>query len=384
MVKFDFVVLGSTGMQGKIVSKDLLENGYSVLMCGRDKPRILHLLKKYKKSDFKFVEARDVEHMTYIIKKSGADVVVNCMEGDFNLSALNSCIRVNVNYIDLGSEIWMTKKQFKLDNLLKKKGLISITGIGSVPGIGNIMLRYVGEKLDSVSDIEVGFSWDSNIKKFVVPFSMESIIEEFTDPAPYVENKHFKFKIPLDSVIEDYHRGIGKQKEMFVRHPEQYTFFKYFKDKGVKNIKFYAGFPEHSFRTIQTLIDVGMGNKEPIDYFGQKIKPVEFLTEVMKNIKPPKGYTEKENLWVKVIGKKDGNKKEILMECIVPTLKGWEDAGCNIDTGMPASILAQMIKKGVITEKGSFAPEGVVPPRPSFEELRKRKMIVLENSKVIN
>jgi saccharopine dehydrogenase-like NADP-dependent oxidoreductase len=72
------------------------------------------------------------------------------------------------------------------------------------------------------------------------------------------------------------------------------------------------------------------------------------------------------------------------MECLVPTLKGWEDAGCNIDTGMPASILAQMIKKEIITEKGSFAPEAVVPPEPFFKELRARKMDVLENGKIIN
>lgn len=28
-MKFDFVVLGATGMQGRIVVRDLLENGYS-------------------------------------------------------------------------------------------------------------------------------------------------------------------------------------------------------------------------------------------------------------------------------------------------------------------------------------------------------------------
>ena len=72
------------------------------------------------------------------------------------------------------------------------------------------------------------------------------------------------------------------------------------------------------------------------------------------------------------------------MICHVPTLPGWEDAGCNIDTGMPASIMAQMIKKEIINDRGSFAPEGVVPPIPFFEELRKRKMIVLENGKIIN
>ena len=98
----------------------------------------------------------------------------------------------------------------------------------------------------------------------------------------------------------------------------------------------------------------------------------------------PKGYTETENLWVLIKGKHNGKAKEIMMECIVPPLKGWEDAGCNIDTGMPASIMAQMILKKVITKPGSYAPESIVPPGLFFKELRKRKMLVYENGKVIN
>ncbi|MEK6847493.1 MAG: hypothetical protein AABY16_04990, partial [Nanoarchaeota archaeon] len=66
------------------------------------------------------------------------------------------------------------------------------------------------------------------------------------------------------------------------------------------------------------------------------------------------------------------------------TNKGWEDAGGNIATGMPASIMAQMVKEKIISEKGSFAPEAVVPPELFFKELRKRKMVIYENGKRIN
>ena len=131
-------------------------------------------------------------------------------------------------------------------------------------------------------------------------------------------------------------------------------------------------------------MDLGLSSREPIDFQGTKIKPINFLTQVLKRLKTPEGYKEKENLWVRLVGIKNKQKKEILMECLVPTLDGWEDAGCNIDTGMPASICAQMIKNRVITKAGSFAPEACVPPEPFFKELRKRKMIVLENGEVIN
>ena len=170
----------------------------------------------------------------------------------------------------------------------------------------------------------------------------------------------------------------------YVRHPETHTFYHYYKNKGVKNVRFYAGFPKHSFDRIKTLIELGLGSKEPVNYKGKMIRPVDFLTQVLKRIKVPEGYKETENLWVHIFGKKDGKKKEIKMECVINTLKGWEEDYTNIDTGMPISIIAQMIKKGIIKEKGVFSPEGVVPPEPFFKELKRRKMKVYENGKRIN
>lgn len=383
-MSFDFAVVGATGMQGKIVSKDLLENGYSVLMCGRDKTRVEKLLKSYRKTKFAYVDLRDIKKTSEVIKKSRAKVVVNCAEGDWNLNCLEACIKAKSNCIDLGSEVWMTRKQLAMHKKLKKRNLISITGCGSVPGVGNVMLRYASQKFDKIDSIDVGFAWDSNIKKFVVPFSIQSIIEEFSDPAQVMSNGKMIKKVPLKSITEKSFKAIGKQKCFFTRHPEVYTFYYYFKDKGLKDIKFYAGFPKHSFNTIMTMIELGLGSKKEMKFKDRKIKPVEFLTEVLKNLEIPQGYKETENLWVVIKGRKDRKEKKILMECIVPTLRGWEDAGCNIDTGMPASIMAQMIKTGIITEKGSFAPEGVVPPEPFFKELKKRKMLVYENGRQIN
>src|SRR3989344_2339038 len=381
---YDFVVLGATGMQGKIVSRDLLENGYSVLLCGRDKSRVENTLKRHKRTAFNYGDLRDTDNSIKVIKKSGANVVINCAEGDWNLNALKACLKAEVHSLDLGSEIPMTKEQFALDKNLKKRNLTHITGCGSVPGIGNVMLNYAVDKLDVVSDIHVGFDWNSNIKKFVVPFSIQSIIEEFTDPAATLKRGKFISVKPL-STLKHYHdKYTGDQDCFSVRHPETYTFYYYFKKKGLKNLRFYAGFPEHSFNSIINFIDLGFGNKEEINVNGFEVKPVEVLTEVLKKLEIPEGYEEKETLWLKLEGKKKGIKKTIKMVCHVHTLPGWEDAGCNIDTGMPASIMAQMVKKEIIKERGVFAPEAIVPPEPFFEELRKRKMVVYENGKAIN
>ena len=223
------------------------------------------------------------------------------------------------------------------------------------------------------------------MKVFVVPFSMESILEEFTMYAPYLHNHKIVRVKPTDSIVKAYHKAIGREKEFKCgHHPATLTFNKFCEKKGVKNIEFYAGFPEHSMQVIQTLVDLGFEANKKVNYKGVEIWPDEFLSQLLKRLKYPKGYAETENLWVLIKGKHKGKSKETLMECIVPPLKGWEDAGCNIDTGMPASIMAQMILKGIIKKPGSYSPEFIVPTEPFFKELKDRKMFVYENGKVIN
>ncbi|MGQ0606701.1 MAG: saccharopine dehydrogenase C-terminal domain-containing protein [Candidatus Nitrosotenuis sp.] len=384
-MKYDFVVLGALGMQGKIVCRDLLEKGYSVLFVDKEKPLSRNLLNCYKRSSyFILADITNVDKIQRIIQRSCANVVINCAEDDINLRSLKICIQANVHSIDLGSTIPMTKKQLNLDRILKEKNLIHITGCGSVPGIGNVMLRHASEKLDKINTVEVGFAWDSNIKEFVVPFSIESVAYEFTHPATILENGKFIKKSPMSTIEERNHKFIGKQKCFLAEHSEPYTFYHYFGSKGLKNVRFYAGFPEHSFKTIKMLIDLGLNKSKKIEFRKTKVKPVDFLTAILRRLDSPQGYKESECLWLRIFGEKDGKEKLIEMECIAPTLDGWEDAGCNIDTGIPASIIAQMIKRGVIKERGSFSPESIVPTDLFFEELAKKQIIIYENNKIIN
>ena len=74
------------------------------------------------------------------------------------------------------------------------------------------MLAHAAKKFNSIETVELGFAWDSNIKKFVVPFSIESIMEEYTLLAPYIENGRLKRIKPMKSAQVRNFRAVGKQK----------------------------------------------------------------------------------------------------------------------------------------------------------------------------
>ena len=380
-MKFDFAVLGATGEEGNIASKDLLNSGYKVLLCGRNKDRVKHLLKS-KKARFAYVDLSDVNTAAKVLKNSGANIVLNCAELRWNMEAMKASLKSGLNYLDLGGLQEMTIKQYKLDNEFKRKNLVALLGCGSTPGISNVMVNYAAERLDVVERIDLGFAWDSNIKTFVLPYSFESIVHEITNPAIILKDGKLQKATMCEFEGVKSFMKIGQQKTYCIVHSEVFTFYKYFKKKGLRDVHYWAGFPEHSFKVIETLIELGLGSSKPIEVHGKTIKPVEFSRNILKKIEKPKDYRETEDIWVKVTGIKNNERRIIEMGCLVETLKGWEDAGSNVDTGMTISIMAQMLHEGIINGVfGVSAPEISVPPRPLFEELIKRGMTIYLNNK---
>lgn len=384
-MQVDFLILGSSGMQGKIVTRDLLESGYKVCCADLYREGSEKNLAGHPGTRFEHLDLRESDQLKQFIKTVKTKVVVNCAEGDWNLDVYRTCLEAGRNIIDLGSDIPMTKTQLAMNKKFRDANLVAITGCGSTPGINNIMFRYASGKFKAIDTVELGFAWDSNVKKFVVPFSVESIVEELTDPAPVVENGQWIEKNSSDTEVVREFREIGSQKCYLVRHPETYTFFVDYKKYGIKNIRFYAGFPTHSLDTLRQLISLGFGQKTLLNFEESEIRPVDAVSRILSRLPRPDGYSERENLWVEVSGHdNDGNIKIVKMECLVTTLPGWQDAGCNIDTGLPASIIAQMIFDGRITAKGSFAPDMAVPVEEFFKELKKKGMSVYQDGVVVN
>lgn len=379
-MKYDFLVIGSSGMQGRIVTRDLLEGGFRVACTDLYRDGSEKNLAQFPGTPFSYTDLRRYEEFKTFVRATPASVIVNCAEGDWNHDVYRVALDEERHIIDLGSDIPMTKAQLAMNPQFRERNLVAVTGCGSTPGINNVMCSFAVRRFSEIDTIELGFAWDSNVKKFAVPFSIESIIEELTEPAPLFENGAWTERKPAETETVLEIREIGAQKCYFVRHPETYTFAEAYKRLGVRNVRFYAGFPEHSLEVLRKLIDLGFGEKKLLTFEKSEIRPVDAVSRILTRLAKPDNYTEKENLWVEISGKdNNGNILISRMECIVSTLPGWTEDGCNIDTGLPASIIAQMVLDGRIAARGSFAPEAAVPAEEFFRELKKKGITVFQD-----
>lgn len=373
--RYDVLVFGASGIQGRIVTRDLTDSGYRVFASDKTRADIAQLREQFSDIAAAVLDLqRGEEAVTRLIVRVRPRVVINCAEGDWNPTVYRAALAAGTHVIDLGSDIPETREQLGMHGAFKRAELTAITGCGSTPGITNVMLAHIAEEYERMDRVQAGFVWDSNKKKFVVPFSMESILEEFTVPATALKDGHFEKTPPLETVTRRKFRGIESQRCFYARHPEVYTFHQCYRAKGLKTAEFYAGFPDHSFDYIARLAE-GMDEHRNVPVPERGAVPLPSLTKVLEELHPfPEDYQERENLWVIVDGIAGGQERRTMMECLVPPVPGWEDAGCNIDTGFPASIVAQMVLRGEITARGSFEPGPAVPAEPFFRALEAKGM----------
>lgn len=367
---YDFVVLGGTGLQGRICARDLLESGYSVLLCGRDPTALRSLLRKWKRrAHFHYLDLCKQQALVRVLRSSGAKVVVNCAELTFNVAVMRACLVAGISCTDLGGLQQITARQFSLHRAFKAKQLLCLTGCGSTPGIANVLVRYGVERLDAVHKIDLGFAWDSDPRVFVVPYSLPSIFTEFRERPVVYDNGHFRARAPYE-LLKTF-PTIGSQRIKGIAHSEVYTLPRYF--PALRSVRYFAGFPEHSRTYIEALRAL----------HGDDPATLPYTLRLLKHLVPPPGYREWEVLWAELRGISQGISTTLHLACFVHTQKGWEEAGSNIDTGRTISIMSQMMYRKEITAHGVHAPEGVVPWKPFFRALKRRGMRLFCNGRRI-
>ena len=86
---------------------------------------------------------------------------------------------------------------------------------------------------------------------------------------------------------------------------------------------------------------------------------------------------------VEVVGEKDGQKQQHVLTHTHPpsdgTVKDWDGLRAYTrNVGIPLSIGAQIITKGLVQKTGVLAPELAFDPETVFQELARRQILIQE------
>jgi lysine 6-dehydrogenase len=288
--------------------------------------------------------------------------VAACLPYRLNLEVMEAALAGGCHYADLGGLFHVTLKQWELHDRFRDAGLSAVMGIGSAPGITNVLARLGADELDAVRSIDMvngAVDLSEGGGAFGVPYSAETILDEFTLPAMVFEDGELR-EVSAGSGIVDwaFPEPIGTQPAMYTLHSEPATLPRTV--PGVRDVRWRLALPRAVHEGFAFLVEAGLASRDPVMTSRGPVVPREVLAAVLNRFSAPGGEpADREVIDVRVAGIKDGT--EAVFRAVArfsPSPEGLS-AGA-FGTAIPIATTVRWQAEGRV-------PPGVYPPETAFE-----------------
>ena len=264
------------------------------------------------------VDADNTEETADLIRKTGADIVVNVALPYQDLTIMDACIATNTPYLDTANyehpdeAKFEYKEQWAKDDAFREAGIMALLGSGFDPGVTNVFCAYAQKHyFDEIETIDI---LDCNAGDhgypFATNFNPEINLREVSAKGRYWEEGRWIETEPMEIHMSWDYPEVGPKESYLLYHEEMESLVKHI--KGLKRIRFFMTFGESYLMHMKALENVGMLGIEPVEHKGQKIVPIEFLKTLLPDPASLGPRTKgKTNIGIVAEGIKDGKKRKI-------------------------------------------------------------------------
>jgi saccharopine dehydrogenase (NAD+, L-lysine-forming) len=326
---------------------------------------------------------------------------------------MHGALEAGTHYVDLGGLFHETRRQLRLAREFERRGLMAILGMGSAPGILNVLALLAARGLETVREVHCMVGAVDRTRFRETPplgfgYSADTLLDEFVMPSAVFRAGKFSMVPALDlqeRAEVRFPAPIGRVYVDTTLHSEVATLPLHFADRGVREVTFRQSFDPKFLDRLKFLVALGLAGTETLPLEdghrgttrgprsrgkpsaasradgsnGARIVPRQVLLALLARCQPavrigkPVRY---EVLRTLVRGTRRGRPVSIAADCHAGPKSGW-GIGPDIDTGAPPSIAVQLMLSGEIAIRpGVWAPEQVVPVEPFVRELKRRGMPV--------
>jgi saccharopine dehydrogenase (NAD+, L-lysine-forming) len=294
----------------------------------------------------------------------GVAAVAACVPYRLNLEVMEAALAAGCHYADLGGLYHVTLEQWELDPRFREAGLSAVMGIGSAPGITNVLARLGADRLDegsvrSIDLVDGAIDLSEGGGEFGVPYSAETILDEFTLPAIVFEDGRLR-EVEAGSGVIDwaFPEPIGMQPAMYTLHSEPATLPRTI--PGVRNVRWRLALPRPVHEGFVFLVRAGLASRDPVMTSSGPVVPREALAAVLNRLSAADGEpSDREVIDVRVAGSSGGSPATYRsLASLEPPPEGLS-AGA-FGTAIPIATTARWLAEGRV-------PPGVHPPETAFD-----------------
>ena len=299
----------------------------------------------------------------------GCSVVVNTVGPyyKFLTPILSTVIEAGINYVDVCDDTGATYEALEMTEAAKKAGVTALIGMGSSPGVTNLLAAYAAtvllEECDSIDMYHI-HGGEPTEGPGVIGHRFYCL----SNPIPVFLDGKSQTVSQVDSAsLEEEVEFInleGKYRVYPYPHPEPITMPMFV--KGLKRVTNKGSvMPSKYYALTRKIHEAGLSSKEPLMVKGHEVVPYDFaiayLIEQRDKILAEENFGDQRGC-VKIVCK--GLKKETREPRTYIFSLVSEGAGKNQAlgeaTGIPAAFGAMLMQKGKIPKKGVYPPEGCV------------------------
>ncbi|PYB75568.1 saccharopine dehydrogenase family protein [Rhizobium wuzhouense] len=330
------------------------------------------------------LDALDIEATKALIKKLGAQIVINVGTAFLNMSVLRACMDTGVAYIDTAiheepnkiceTPPWYGNYEWKRAEECAEKGITAILGAGFDPGVVNAYAKLAkDEYLDKVTDVDiVDINAGSHGKYFATNFDPEINFREFTGVVYSWQGGEWKVN-KMFEIGKDYDLPVvGTRRAYLCGHDEVHSLAK---NMDGADVRFWMGFGDHYINVFTVLKSIGLLSEQPVKLAdGSEVVPLKVVKACLPDpasLAP--NYEGKTCIGDYVKGLKDGKEKTVFIYNVADHKEAYNEVGSqgiSYTAGVPPVAAAMLVATGEWDVK-KMANVEELPPKPFINLLNK-------------
>ena len=388
-----FLVLGGCGLQGRTVLHDLAsDKDVSEIICGDVQFEDLSKIKNFtdmRKITTATVDASDKDALVKLYKK--VDVVIDLLPRHFMQTVNQAALEAGVSVVNTNYEY----NAETLDGAAKNAGIAIMPECGLDPGIDLIIYGQAQRKFDELHVIKSycgGFPEKSacdNPLNYKLSWTWNGVLSSTMRDGRIIKdgqiidipamNQHDK-----DSIHAIDFPGLGQLEAIPNGDAVYFTTLMGLSDTIKETGRYSLRWPGWSafWRPLKQL---GFLSNEPVAGFDCQVTPFDFLD---KFLGPQLEYRADEKDLTAMInvfeGIKDNKKTRFTSSMLIERDLKTGIMAMSKGVGYTAAIVARMLAKGIISEKGVLSPLRHVPAEAFMAQLKERGIDIQEETIIMD
>ena len=383
------LALGGSGGMGRMAVALLLESPTvsSITVASKDYERAKFLVDSIGSDKLKAIEIDVTQKNKLVELITSHDLVMNTIGPFYKFATmiLEATIEARKLYVDICDDWKPTLDLLEMGEKAKKAGITAIVGMGSSPGVTNLMAMIACSKLDKVDDLITAWGYGTQEgvgkmpihyirpREFYIKFkgtpvianaaTMHLFYETLENIPTYRGGKLVEIK-PLTNAGPLQFPGFKDISVCHIGHPEPVTLPRVIKANSVSNVMYLGTSVTDIIREYSQQIST-----EEITVSEASIK----FAEQVRNLGKEPGFIKQfisfpPSLSVIATGVKNGKKMKVAIANNRVPFGGM--AGI---TAVPLTLAIEMILNSEITQKGVLTPEEAISdPTEFFNKYAKR------------